>query len=357
MIGFSTPYHQRQGLWRRAWSFLRFALFSLYILYRIQGRGFYVLVVTPPPTSLWVAAFWRMIRGQRYGVEVTDAWPMVLEALGWRGRVLQLLLRKIFTWSYRKADFLATYSPGIAEAIRPMAGGTPLFVSHNGTAIEMFRRVGAPPYLPFRLVYAGTFGHVNNLEFLMGVARALLPWRGIEVWLIGDGSERSHIEKAAKNLSNLRILSPCPPEGLRYILSQCHVGISTVLPLAVLHTNGASKFYNYLANGLVVGLNYGGWQAEILERYGCGFSAESIEAFVERVLFYYWHRGAWWASQARGRLVAEQAFDLRAISQALLEKVRTFGGDVRAGVAEASACGGELSDGFVGASQSHALTE
>jgi hypothetical protein len=131
-----------------------------------------------------------------------------------------------------------------------------------------------------------------------------------------------------------------PPEELPYWLSQCHIGVSTVLPAQSLTTNAASKFYHYLANGLVVGLSYGGWQAEVLSQYQCGFSAEEPALFAEKVLYYYFHRRIWWESQAFGRLIAEQFFDQKVIGQQLLEKIRTFAEDVRAGVATASAAGG-----------------
>jgi glycosyltransferase involved in cell wall biosynthesis len=340
IIWYPTPYHQRQPLRSRLWSFVRYTIFSLYVLYRLRRRKLYILAVTPPPTTLWGAALWCRLMGQPFALEVTDAWPHILEDLGLVKGLFRGLLRWAFRWGYRQADFIAAYSPGIQEALRPLAGKTPLILSHNGTNPRVFRRVGPPPYLPFRLVYAGTFGRVNHLDFLLEVAKHLLPWRGIEIWLLGDGSERPRLEATARHLPNLWIFPPVPPEELPYWLSQCHIGVSTVLPAQSLATNAASKFYHYLANGLVVGLSYGGWQAEVLSQYQCGFSAEEPALFAEKVLYYYFHRRIWWEIQAFGRLIAEQFFDQKVIGQQLLEKIRTFAEDVRAGVATASAAGG-----------------
>lgn len=340
IIWYPVPYHQRQSIWGRLWSFMRFTIFSLYVLYRLRQRKLYILAVTPPPTTLWGAALWRRLTGQPFALEVTDAWPQVLEDLGLVKGLSRRLLRRAFRWGYRQADFIAAYSPGIQEALQPLARKIPLILSHNGTNPRVFRRVGPPPHLPFRLVYAGTFGRVNHLDFLLEVAKCLLAWRGINVWLLGDGYERPRLEAAARYLPNLRVFSPVPPEDLPYWLSQCHIGVSTVLPAQSLSTNAASKFYHYLANGLVVGLNYSGWQAEVLSTYQCGFSAEEPSLFAEKVLYYYFHRRLWWESQACGRLIAERFFDQKVIGQQLLEKICTFAEDVRASVASASAAGG-----------------
>jgi glycosyltransferase involved in cell wall biosynthesis len=336
IIWFPTPYHQRQRLWQRLWSFVRFTIFSLYILHRLRKHNLYVLGVTPPPTTLWGAALWRKLTGQPFALEVTDAWPHVLEDLGLAKGFSQRILRRAFAWGYQKADFIAAYSPGIQSALAPLVKKPPLFVSHNGTNPVIFRRVGPPPYLPFRLVYAGTFGHVNYMDFLLEVAQWLLPWRGIELWLLGDGSERRRLEKVVKTHPNIHLFPPVEPHELPYWLSQCHIGVSTALPGQNLSTNAASKFYHYLSSGLVVGINYGGWQAEVLEQYQCGFSVGEASLFAQKVLEYYYHRRAWWEGQARARLVAERFFDIRSIGQELLGKIRTFAGNVRAGVAQAS---------------------
>jgi len=324
IIWFPTPYHQKQNLWQRVWSFVRFTLFSLYIFRRLRPRNLYILAVVPPPTTLWGAALWRKLTGQRFALEVTDAWPQVLEDLGFVKTFFRRPVRKAFAWGYQKADFIAAYSPGIQEALRPLVEKTPIFVSHNGAHPVLFRRRGVPPYLPFRIVYAGTFGRINHLDFLIEVARHLLSWRGIEIWLLGDGSEREPIKTRIQALPNVHLFPPVPAEKLPYWLNQCHIGVSTVLPAESLSRNAASKFYIYLASGLVVGINYAGWQAEILERYQCGFSATDPYTFAEKVLEYYYKRALWWDSQARGRLVAEKFFDIRVIGSELLEKLRTF---------------------------------
>ena len=337
IIWFPTPYHQKQPLWQRLWSFVRFTIFSFYIFHRLRRENLYILAVVPPPTTLWGAALWRKLTRQPFALEVTDVWPQVLEDLGFVKTFFRRLLRKAFAWGYQKADFIAAYSPGILESLHLLAGKTPLFVSHNGAHPVAFRRAGPPPYLPFRLVYAGTFGRINNLDFLLEVARHLVPWRGIQIWLLGDGSELERIKKQAQTLPNIQLFPPVPAERLPYWLNQCHIGVSTILPVESLSRNAASKFYIYLASGLVVGINHAGWQAQILEEYQCGFSATDPYTFAQKALEYYRERHLWWDSQARGRLIAERFFDIRTIGVELLEKVCTFALNVRSGLAQAEA--------------------
>jgi glycosyltransferase involved in cell wall biosynthesis len=167
-------------------------------------------------------------------------------------------------------------------------------------------------------VYAGTFGRVNHLTFLLEVAQRLQDYPAIEFWLIGDGAEKPLLLQKAQHLPRVRFLKPVPVEEVPYYLSLCHIGVSTVLPIPLLETNSANKFYDYLAAGLVVGLNYRGWQAALLESTGCGFGAWNVKEFAERVLFYYWHRAAWERAASRSRELAEKMFDRRQLAQELL---------------------------------------
>ena len=313
-----TPYHQRQSFFRRLRSFLHFTLWSWGILRRLRRESSLLIATVPPPFLPMIAALQKKLYGSRFAVELYDAWPLVPAALGvvpWPFRgVLSVLSR----WSYLQAKPIVALSPGIRSALRlPQA-----VISYNGTAPERFRRRKIPPFLPFRVIYAGTFGRVNALSFLLQVAKLLRSYPAIEFWLVGDGAEAHLLQAEAQALPQVRFFPPVPSEEIPYWLSEAHIGVSTVLPLPILNTNSANKFYDYLACGLVVGLNYGGWQAEFLKREGCGFSALTAEAFAQEILRYYWNRSLWEASAARARRAAETYFDRRKLAEVLLQHLQ-----------------------------------
>lgn len=314
VVYWPAPYHQRQSFFRRAWSFVAFALWSWGIIRRLRRQPSVLIATVPPPSLPFVAALQKHLWKRPFALELYDAWPLVPFALGAIPKPLRPLLQWLSFWSYRQASLLIALSPDIRTALRlPQA-----LLSYNGTAPERFRRYKVPPFLPFRVVYAGTFGRVNYLEFLLAVAKELQAYRGIEFWLIGDGAEATYLREKAHSLPQVRFFPPVPAEEISFWLSEAHIGVSTVRPIPILSSNSANKFYDYLACGLVVGLNYGGWQAQLLEQEGCGFSAEEPEAFAQKLLSYYWNRTAWEAAAARARQVAEAHFDRRKLAQALL---------------------------------------
>lgn len=313
IIWLPAPYHQRLPLLRRVWEFIRFSLWSLYIFWRLRRRRLYLIATLPPPTLPLTAVLYRFFTGQRFSIEVYDAWPQVLQTK------LPLLLYApmhfLLRWSFRWADRLFALSPGIAAFLPPQK----TILSYNGTRPDLFRRKRIPPFLPFRVIYAGTLGWINGVDFLIEVATILKPYAGIEFWVIGDGSEGERLREQAASLSRVHFFSPVPVEEVPYWLSEAHIGVSLVRNFSILATNSANKFYDYLANGLVVGINYGGWQAEVLRSQRCGFSATSATAFAAGVLRYFWDRSAWEGAAARARLWAEKFYDRRQLATHAIE--------------------------------------
>ncbi|MCX7764492.1 MAG: glycosyltransferase family 4 protein [Bacteroidia bacterium] len=312
IIWLPAPYHQKLGLGRRLWSFIRFSLWSIYILWRLRHRGLYLVATLPPPFLPFIAAFRKKLFGAPFSIDVYDAWPQILATK--LPRSLYFLLAKALHWSFKEADKLFALSPDIARYL-PAAK---VCLSYNGTRPELFQRKRVAPFTPFRVIYAGTLGWANGVGFLLHVAQALRLYSSIQFWIIGDGAERALIEAQAKNLPNLQLWPPVPVEEMPFWLSEAHIGVSLVRPLPILASNSANKFYDYLANGLVVGINYGGWQAEVLRRVQCGFSAQSMMAFAAGILRYYWDRREWEKASARARLWAEKEYDRRLLSREVL---------------------------------------
>ena len=58
------------------------------------------------------------------------------------------------------------------------------------------------------------------------------------------------------------------------VLAASDLGLVTVAALPYLEMNSANKLFDFLAAGLPVVVNYGGWQAEVLRREQAGLAAE-----------------------------------------------------------------------------------
>ena len=282
---YREPYSNRLRYRDRIRAFGRFAVAST-----LRGRRYPVDVVFASSTPLTIAIP-GVLCARRSGVpfvfEVRDLWPDVPIALGaLRGSVARTLATGLANWAYRNATRIVALSPGMAAAV--LATGrdaSEVTVIPNAADPEVFRctedqitefRAGQA-WLGSRplVVYTGTFGKVNGLSYLVRLAAAsrdLAP--ELRFLAIGDGAEREQIIAEARQAGvlevNLFIWPPRPKRDLAPIVAAADLTTSFVLPIPALWENSANKFFDGLAAGTPVGINHGGWQAEILERAGAG---------------------------------------------------------------------------------------
>ena len=89
------------------------------------------------------------------------------------------------------------------------------------------------------------------------------------------------------------------------------IGIACFAPFPILSTNSANKFFDYLAAGLPVLINYPGWLTEMIRENDCGFvvAPNDPSAFADALEFAASDRDNLKAMGQRGRLLAEKEFD------------------------------------------------
>src|SRR5690606_33038856 len=66
------------------------------------------------------------------------------------------------------------------------------------------------------------------------------------------------------------IWNPIPKTQLADVLAAATIATSIVIPEKRLWDNSANKFFDALAAGKPIAINYGGWQAELLHETGAG---------------------------------------------------------------------------------------
>ena len=125
------------------------------------------------------------------------------------------------------------------------------------------------------VVYAGTMGAINGVGFLVEVARAALD-RGADARFIvvGRGAEeeaiRSRAEASGVLGQNFFMYAPVSKAMMPSVLAAADISLSLFVDLEPMWANSANKFFDGLASGTPVGINYGGWQAELLTEAGAG---------------------------------------------------------------------------------------
>ena len=284
VIELELPYSNYQSFLRRSWTFLHFAFRSIVLALRLD---YDVLFATSTPLTAalpGIAARW--LRRKPFVFEVRDLWPELPRAMGViRNRMVLLMMDWLEFVAYRSANSCVALSPGIALGItrRGVPDGRVVTVP-NGCDMDLFAPdpVQPLPEIPglredaFVATFTGAHGVANGLGAVLDAA-AELRLRGrtdISFVFIGDGKEKPGlIERAHREkLENCIFVDAMPKRALaQFLCRRANVGLMILdnVP-AFYYGTSPNKFFDYLASGLPVLVNYPGWMAEMVTAEGAG---------------------------------------------------------------------------------------
>jgi len=125
------------------------------------------------------------------------------------------------------------------------------------------------------LLYAGTLGVINGVSYLVDIAHSLLYINPeVRAVVIGSGMEEDLIIKQAKEKKvwkvNFFLLESMPKNELVAAFAAADISTSLFIPVKEMWNNSANKFFDALASGTPVAINYLGWQADIINDSGVG---------------------------------------------------------------------------------------
>ncbi len=222
--------------------------------------------------------------------EVRDLWPELPIAMGALPQPWMRAAARALEWTaYHGASRVVALSPAIAEGVAARGiGRDRIAVVPNGcdaafadsaAHAPQFRAKHLPWIDPKRplVLYAGTFGAINGAAWLVDVAAACRrDGSGLQFVMVGDGAEREQILARARSLGvlddNLRVLPPVAKRDMPGLLGCADIATSLFLPLPQMQANSANKFFDALAAGRALAINYGGWHADLLARSGAGIA-------------------------------------------------------------------------------------
>lgn len=280
-----VAYSNDMGFARRMLQFVKFAVIASWLGMRQKADLVYAsstpLTIAIPgiATKLW----------QRVPMvfEVRDLWPRVPIAVGALKNPILIWAAGALEWiAYHSAQHVVALSPGMRQGI--VERGIPenrITVIPNSCDVDLFDvppetgqpirdRLGLTPEQPL-VVYAGSFGLLNNVGYLVDLAsrmNALIP--ECRFLLVGSGAEFNQVCQKAQALGLLDktvfVWSSVPKTEMPALLSAATVSAVTFLPIRAMWDNSANKFFDALAAGRPVVINYGGWQADILRETEAG---------------------------------------------------------------------------------------
>ncbi|MBM3336339.1 MAG: glycosyltransferase family 4 protein [Betaproteobacteria bacterium] len=280
-----VPYDNAMDFWQRVKAFFRFALKAGQRATKLRGD---IVFATSTPLTIALPgalAAWRLKVPIVF--EVRDLWPDVPIAMGY---LQNPIIRKAAQWlegfAYARSARVVALSGGMADgvvragypkervAVIPNSSDLELF-AHSEEGLGRFREaypeLGSGPVV----LYPGTLGKANGVAYLAHLAHAVLPLRpDVRFVVFGEGAERGLIEETARSLGvlgkNFFLYTPLPKRELVDAFSAAAVVISLFIDEPALRANSANKFFDALASGTTVAINYQGWQKELLEETGAG---------------------------------------------------------------------------------------
>jgi len=283
-----VSYSNNMSFLRRIFSFLSFSIKSLKVALTIDADLIYA--TSTPLTIAIPAIIFSKVKSKPMVFEVRDLWPELPIAVGalksFFPKFLAFYLEKL---SYKNSKKIIALSNGMKEGI--IKKGYPanqISVITNLSNTRVYKNIKEtndfgmkihnyfPQPLDKLVIYTGAFGHVNDVKYLIKIAGELKNINNkIKFIIAGEGVEKQNIYSMAKQLgvldNSVFIIDPLEKSKIPLLYSKASVVSSLFINLKELWNNSANKFFDGLAAGKPIMINYSGWQRLLLEKHNAGF--------------------------------------------------------------------------------------
>ena len=277
-----VAYDNRFQFYARSWSFIKYLFGAI----RLAGKfkDFNYCYAISVPLTIGIAA---MRIKSRYKIpfifEVGDLWPDAPVQMGVINNFfLKQSLYSLERLIYKNAHALVALSPSIKDAIDKKVPGKNIYMVPNMADTSFYKLEAKHADLEEKfdvtgklvVSYIGALGVANGLDYFLECARASqkaeLPVRFI---ICGDGAMSDHLKKISQQLqlNNLSILAFQNREGVREVMNVTDASFICYKPVAILETGSPNKYFDALAAGKLIIINFGGWIKNEIEESRCGF--------------------------------------------------------------------------------------
>jgi len=342
VIALPLAYSNRDGIAKRSWLFLRFALRGVMIALR-HDYDLLFATSTPLTAALPGIAMKLFGRGKPFVFEVRDLWPELPRALGMKNPILLGGMSLLEWLAYRCADACIGLAPGIVDGIKKRAPRDRIVeMIPNGCDFELFTPAKRGPLrLPgikpgdFVAGFTGAHGVANGLDAVLDVAAELKrrDRANIKFVLFGDGKCKDGLVVRAKReeLSNVLFFPPVSKTEIAVLTPSFDCGLQILADVpAFYYGTSPNKFFDYLSSGLPVVTNYPGWLADLISGKGCGRAVppRSPALLADALCYLADNRGVVAQCGVNARRLAEAEFGRPALAErfvAMLNRVYADG--------------------------------
>lgn len=282
------PYRNSFGFIKRILSFLKF----VFSIVREAGKfkEYEVCYAISTPLTIGLAAIWIKWRYKiPYIFEVGDLWPEAPIQVGIiKNPILKKILYQLERSIYTRAKSIVALSEPIRQAIESKVPGKRIDVIPNMADVEFYKPGTKDPVLEekfnvtgkFVVSYIGTFGLANGLERMLHYAQEAqqgnLP---IHFLLCGEGARHDELQQytGQLGLQNTSIVPMQNRKGVQEVLNVTDAAFISYLPLPVLETGSPNKYFDALAAGKLIVVNFKGWIRDEIESHACGLFVDPVK--------------------------------------------------------------------------------
>ncbi|XOV92561.1 MAG: glycosyltransferase family 4 protein [Bacteroidota bacterium] len=313
------PYQNEFGFFKRIYAFLRFVRRAKREAKKLSGIDLAYVMTTPLTTGL-IALSLKKKLGIPFYFEVGDLWPEAPIQMG----VIKStwLIKKLYAFEkrcYQEAEMVIALSSAIEAYINKVTPETQTHVITNLANCEYFKPLPTENKI-FQIGYFGTFGKANDLGQIIRLATYLqnesIP---LHFTLMGEGAEEEQFRLAAKNLKNLKILPFGNKDEVRNKMEKMDAIYISYKNIPILNTGSPNKFFDGLAAGKLIIINFQGWIKALIESEKCGFShdPENPASFLEKVTPFLDDQALLKSFQKNSRRLAETQFEKKLLTNKL----------------------------------------
>ncbi len=305
---------------RASWRAIRFRKFDQ------------VYAISTPLTVGLIGRFLKLSFRIPYFFEVGDLWPDAPIEMGFvPNKYLQRMLFSMEKFIYREADALIALSPAIAAALEKKMPGKPIQLIPNMSDCEFYRPMERSHKADmlfgvrdkFVISYIGALGIANGLERLLACALEVRDNPSIQFLIAGDGAQRDFIQREIVNqsLSNVRLLDFVDRAGVQEIMEVTDAVFISYQSFPILSTGSPNKYFDGLAAGKMIIVNFPGWIRDEIETVGCGFYVDPAQSnsFSHLISAYQNNRSKLTAAQKNARSLAEGKYARNRLSIAFAD--------------------------------------
>ena len=283
---YSAPikYSNKTSYFNRLFIFFNFVLYAFYMGCKLK---YDLIIASSTPLTVGLPAILlKRLKNVKMIFEVRDLWPQLPIAIG---AIKSRILIRVAKWFekiiYKNSNHIICLSSGMESELNLKLPSSKITVVTNLSDIDKFQNNKQIGYLNKKIpsieknpiiLYSGVFGRINGVDYLVEIANQMkIINSNISFLLVGDGYAKDQIINKSKKYEilnkNLFYLDYLSKNEMPKLLSCATIVTSLFIDIPEMVNNSANKFFDGLAAGKPIMINYGGWQKELLVNSGAGF--------------------------------------------------------------------------------------